>query len=402
MKTELDKAVQTVRNNYEVAQAQERSLAADLEAQKKQALELDRKAIDYGTLQRNATTDRGVFETLLQRAKEIGIAGELKSGNVRILDEADVPRRPVWPDKTRGLPVLAVASICLALGAAFGVERLDRRIKSPGEIKFGLGLPLLGLVPMVRKGRLDGGAFSIDDHGASSTFVEAFGDLRATVLLSRASQPTRVMVITSAGPLEGKTLVASNLAIALAQAGSRVLLVDADLRRPKLHDVFHQSLQPGLAEWLMDSVPRPQTIRPTSVPGLSILPAGVPAGNPGALLGSAGLNACVRAFAEAFDLVVMDSPPVLAVGDAAVVAAEASGVVFVVSAQSTSRQAAVAGLERLDAIGVPILGVVLNQVDVEGQPYYYRPYYRREYKSYYVTVEATPAARDSRAAQVID
>jgi capsular exopolysaccharide synthesis family protein len=349
----------------------------------KLSLEVDRKSMDYSTLQRNAITDRGVFDTLLQRAKEIGIAGELKSGNVRILDEADVPRKPIWPDKRRGVPILVVASACLAIIAAFGVERLDRRIKSPEAIKLELGLPLLGLVPKIRT-RRKRSATTLIDGGAPAHFLEAFGNLRATVLLAPGHHTGSVIVVASAGPREGKTLVASNLAVAVAQAGQRVLLVDVDLRCPKVHEVFNHPLTPGLAESLAGTVQAKMTIRPTLVPGLSVLPAGAHSGNPGATLASAEFKACIAALSREFDLIVLDSPPVLAVGDAVVVAAEASGLVFVVSAASTRRQTAMAALQRLDATGVPLLGVVLNQVDVEGHPYYYDPYYRREYKSYYV------------------
>jgi capsular exopolysaccharide synthesis family protein len=151
-----------------------------------------------------------------------------------------------------------------------------------------------------------------------------------------------------------------------------------------VHHVFNHPLTPGLGEALEGSIQTKMTIRPTLVPGLSILPAGSHSGNPGAILASAEFKVCLEALAREFDLIVLDSPPVLAVGDAAVVAAEASGILFVVSAQSTRRQTALAALQRLDVTGVPLLGVVLNQVDVEGHPYYYDPYYRREYKSYYI------------------
>ncbi len=395
LNVELDKALQVVRNDYLVAQAQERSLSASLDLQKQQALDLDRKAINYGTLQRNAATDRGVFETLLQRAKETGLATELKAGNVRILDEAELPRKPIWPDTTRGVPVVLVASLCLALAAAFAAEGLDRRIKSPDEIRTRLGAPLIGLVPMIHAK----GAYPSIESGAPANFIEAFGDLRSAVLLTGGPHPARHIVVASARPREGKTLVASNLAIALAHSGKRVLLADVDLRRPRLHTVFDVPLEPGLADSLAGRLPVEATIQATSVAGLSVLPAGVPDGNPGALLASTAFKAFVDSLGDNFDLVVLDSPPVLAVGDAAVAAAAASAVVFVVDAQSTPRQAAVAALERLDTIGVDILGIVLNQVNLDGHPHYYQPYYSSEYESYYAigAADALPGSGRSRA-----
>src|SRR5262249_43252748 len=193
-------------------------------------------------------TNRQIFESLLQRTKETGISGELRTSNIRVVDAAELPRRPVRPNTWVNLTVAFGAGLVLAIGLAFFFEYLDNRIKSPDEIKTHLGLPFLGMVPAVFD------EFSKNpmiNNGVPTTFSESFRGIRTNVLFSSAQDAGRSVVITSTGPGEGKTCVASNLAIALAQAGLRVLLLDADMRKPRVHDVFGKPQQPGLSNVLV-------------------------------------------------------------------------------------------------------------------------------------------------------
>lgn len=378
---EVDRVVLSLSSDYQSALETERRLVGALETQKGEALALNRKGIDYGALQREATSNRQIFETLLQRARETGISGELRNNNISIVDAADQPRAPVWPPKRRNLLLSLLGGAVMAILTAFFVDYLDNRIKSPDEIRSELGLPLIGLVPYAAA-KNHGGKFPLINNGVPAKFSEAVRAVRTNVLLT-AGNRGRSLVVTSTAPTEGKTVVATNLAMALAQAGQRVVLVDADLRRPKVHTVFEVPQAPGLAELLAGKTSVGEAFKETSVSGLYLLPAGIATVNPADVLGAPVFAECLRTMARHFDWVVIDSPPVLAVTDAALVAHLASAVLFVVGADKTSRHAARAALEQLEAARATFLGGVLNGVDLDGNPYYFAKYYRKEYGTYY-------------------
>jgi capsular exopolysaccharide synthesis family protein len=379
---EVDRVVLSLKSDYEAALAHEQSLVEALDVQKREAYALNRKAIDYGALLREATSNRQIFETLLQRARETGISGELRSSNIQVVDPAAIPRSPVWPQHGRNLMIALLAGLACAVVLAFFVDYLDNRIKSPDEIRSRLGLSLLGLVPMVRNGSHPAKSPLIN-NGVPAQFAEAMRVVRTNVLLASGDE-RRTIVVTSTGPSEGKTVIACNLALALAQAGLRVVLIDADLRRPRVHTVFESPQTPGLSTVLTGGADLEQVCHATATPNLSLLPAGHTDGNPADLLGSPRFRQCLRRLSEQFDWVIVDSPPVLAVTDASLIAHLATSVLFVVGADRTSRHAAQAALDQLEGASAPFLGGVLNAVDLDRHPYYFAKYYRPEYGQYYV------------------
>ena len=291
----------------------------------------------------------------------------------------------------RDLTTAALSGLVLALGLVFLFEYLDNRIKSPQELRAHLGLPFLGMVPAIDAQRADARC----SDGVPPNFAEAIRDVRTNVLFSSADEGVRTIVVTSAGPGEGKSLFSSNLAVSLAQAGQRVLLIDADMRRPRVHEIFELLAGAGPLEparrRLQAERGGPQV---TGVPGLWVLPAGMIPPNPAELLGSKRFDEYFATLAEHFDWVIIDSPPVLAVADASILANTASGVVFVVGADQTSRHAARAAIDQLHAVQAHVIGAVLNRVDLERNPYYYSTYYRKEYSRYYAQA---PAATQKRA-----
>jgi capsular exopolysaccharide synthesis family protein len=214
-------------------------------------------------------------------------------------------------------------------------------------------------------------------------FSESFRVVRTNVIFSSTPAGSRSLVVTSTGPGEGKTLVAANLAIALAQSSHRVLLIDADMRKPRVHEVFGKAKEPGLSNVLVGNAEASQCISKTSVQGLWVLPAGVTPPNPAELLGSKRFKDFLGSLAQHFEYVVFDSPPVMAVTDSSIVAHTVDGVLFVVGAEMTSRHAAQRALEQLDHAHAKIVGAVLNRVDLKHNAYYYSSYYRREYNNYY-------------------
>ena len=383
LRGEVAKVVESVRNEYLTAQAQERSLESTLETHKTDALSLNRTGIEYGVLQREAESNRQIYESLMQRTKETGLSSELRTTNVRIVDPAERPRSPISPNIRRDLMIGLLGSLVLAVGLAFFFEYLDNRIKTPQELKANLGIPFLGMVPELPDQK-KGGHDPLLNNGVPANFAEAFKTVRTNVLFSSADEGMRSLVVTSAGPGEGKSLVASNLAIALAQADQRVLLIDADMRRPRVHEIFQTSQEPGLSNVLTNNATTSEAIRTTTVHGLSLLHSGHVPPNPAELLGSRRYIDFMASLSKDFDWVVIDTPPVMVVTDASIVANQASGVVFVVGADHTNRHAARAAVEQLESANARIVGSVLNKVDLVRNPYHYSAYYRKEYSRYYV------------------
>ena len=382
---EIAKIVAAVRNEYEAARAQEESVAAALAGQKTEALAMNRKAIEYSVLERDVDSSKQVYNSLLQRAKETSVSGELKSSNIRIVDRAERPDQPVSPRAFFSLLLALIGGTVLACGTAFFVEYLDSRIKSPEEVEAYLGLPSIGMVPALGKSWKDSNP--LINNGVPPNFAEAFRALRTNVLFSAANPGCRAIAVTSTGPGEGKTMVASNLAIGFAAAGQRVLLLDADMRRPRIHDVLGTAQEPGLSNALVGDATAKDAIRRTDVPGLCVLAAGRVPPNPAELLGSRAFKELVASLRGHFDWIVIDTPPVMAVTDPNIVASLTEGVVFVIGAEMTSYKLARRAIEQLERSRASFAGAVLNNVQIQRHAYYYSQYYRREYASYYAAAE---------------
>lgn len=383
IQTEIAKVIQSTRNEYQAAQTQEQSLVSALEQQKRDALALNRKGIDYGTLQRDAASNRQIFDSLMQRTKETGISSELKTSNIRVIDAAETPRKPATPNPPINLLLALFGGTSLALGLTFFFEYLDNRIKSPEEVKAHLGLAFIGMVPALFEKDLKDPLMS---NAVPANFAEAFRAIRSNVLFSSADEGSKVVVVTSSAPGEGKTLVATNIAVALAQANQRVLIVDADMRKPRVHGVFQQTQEPGLSNVLVGNAKASEAVRNTKVPGLWAMPAGVIPPNPSELLGSKRFKEFVATLGQHFDWVIVDTPPVMAVTDSSIVSHVATGVVFVIGSDMTSRHTAQRSLEQLQNANAKIVGAILNRVDLQHHGYYYSQYYKKAYADYYQKV----------------
>jgi capsular exopolysaccharide synthesis family protein len=383
---EIGKVLESIKNDYLAAAAQERSLTQALDTQKSEIQAMNRKSIDYNVLQRDAQSNRQLYDSLLQRANETGVSSELRTSNVRIVDRAEVPTSPDRPAKTFNLLVGAVLGLFGGIVLAVFFEYVDSRIKKPDDIKSALGLPFLGMIPAVSRKDAVSKCPMIND-GVPPGFLEAFRSIRTNVVFSSVTDGCRSVVITSTGANEGKTSVAVNLAIAVAQAGQRVLVIDADMRRPDVHTIFGQPQEPGLSNLLAATTKASESVRHTNVPGLWALSAGRLPPNPAELLGSPRMKEFIATLAGHFDWVIIDTPPIMAVTDAAVIGHLATGAIFVVGAEMTTRQAASAAIERLQSAQVRLIGGILNRVDLERDAYYYSKYYRREYTHYYTKNE---------------
>jgi capsular exopolysaccharide synthesis family protein len=379
---EINRIAAGVQTAYDTARARELELQRSLNAQQGETLGLSKRMIDYTALEREANSNRQLYESLLARAKESGAASEYQGTNIQIIDKAEVPGSPVLPNTRRDLLVAALGGFLLALGIAFGVEYFDSRIKSPEEIKTHLGLPFLGLVPSVATGT-DGGEAPLLQSDIPVAFSESIRAVRTAVLFSSTEEGGHSVVITSTGPSEGKTVISSSLAITLAQAGQRTLVVDADMRRPRMHEALGRPQAPGLSNVLVGDTTLEQAARPTSVPNLSVLAAGQIPPNPAELLGSKKYAELLGELKKRYDWIVIDAPPVMPVTDASIVANTAGGVVFVIGSEMTPRQTASTAVEQLRSANAKFIGAVLNRANITRHAYYYAPYYRKEYAKYY-------------------
>jgi capsular exopolysaccharide synthesis family protein len=380
------RVIETVKNEYETSVAQERSLSGSLEQQKNEAMDLDRKSGNYVVLQRQAESDRQLWQSLLQQQKELQVVSNSRSNNVQLMDRAEVPGAPFSPNTRRDWFTAIMAGMLVALGLAFGIEYLDDTVKTPEDVAKRLGLPLLGLVPAIRGDRVP-----LLSETVPHDFGEAFRSLRTSLVFTAGAGESRVIAVTSSQPLEGKTTTACNLATALALGGSRVLLIDADMRRPGLHRIMGVENEIGLSHLLVGQARVREAVQRTTEPNLFVITAGRTPPNPSELLASERMKSFIANLSQGpFEWIVLDTPPVLAVTDAVVLAGAVSAVVFVVGSEMTRRVHAERALGTLRAGKPRSIGVVLNRVDFDRNKYYYSRYYGYNYNSYYGS--ATPAA----------
>ncbi|HLB45339.1 MAG TPA: polysaccharide biosynthesis tyrosine autokinase [Candidatus Limnocylindrales bacterium] len=382
--SELAKAADAVRNDYQSALSEERTLSAALEDQKGAAMDLNRKSVSYSVLEREAESNRQIYETLLQREKELQVLANSTGNNVRLIDRAELPHVPFTPRPSRDLLLATIAGLALALGLVLAIDYLDDTVKTPEDVTKKLRLTFLGLVPKV-----EGNDHPVLSGQVPHEFGEAFRSLRTSLVFSNGTESTRVLMVTSAQPLEGKTTTACNMAIALAFGGARVLLIDADMRRPGVQRTLGLQNGIGLSHLLTGQATPRQAIQKLENPDLWVMTAGTIPPNPSELLASDRMKTLVRnAQNGPFDWVVIDTPPVLAVTDAVIVAPMASGVAFVIGSEMTRRRLAERAIEALMTSEPRLLGAVLNRVDLARNKYYYARYYGYKNKNYYATPTA--------------
>lgn len=403
LRAEVTRQVASVRMQFDAAVAREeglRSSLADLEQQQAEQRDLGTR---YDLLRAEAESARALHQSLLKQQIETAVNSELVASNVRVLERPEVPDRPTWPRLPLNLGIGLVLGVGVAVGTAFACEYFDNSVKSSDEVEGLLQLPTLATVPnfaLARRVVANGnGAHGerrafvfapaasdarnlVVTHEPHSSAAEAFRILRTAVLFSAAETLPRVLVVTSSSAGEGKTTVCANLATALAETGIRVLLVDADLRRPGCHLVFGVDNHHGLSTLLAGDAELASLVRPVGAGRLAFLAAGPPPSNPAELVGSARMRETLETLRERYDCVIIDTPPALPVTDAVVLAREADGVVLVVKGQDTPREIVRRAREQLALTGARLLGTVVNNVDFRwGDLYFFYQrgsgYYRR-------------------------
>ncbi len=369
---------------YDELVATERNLTSLLEEVKKEAFETNKKEIDYKRLAREEENNQRLHDLVLKRMKEMDLSSMLKSNNVRVLDPAKIVRVPIKPDVRRNLSLAAVLGLIAGVAFAFLLEMQDRSIKGHQDIE-ALGLNFLGLVPSIPGG--DPAHPQTRDLYAhqqpKSTVAECCRTIRTNLLFMSPDKPTKRMVVTSAGPQEGKTTTLINMGITLASGGQRVLLVDSDMRRPRLHKSFGVPNAMGLSSLIVGEGTLDEAIKSTAVPGLFVLPSGPVPPNPAELLHTERFQKLAAELGEKFDRVLFDSPPVGAVTDPLVLANQMEGTLLVTKMLRTNKDLAERAAKSLKDANARILGVVLNDVDLEKRQYGYYLGYYYSYGRYY-------------------
>ena len=386
------KAREAAKADYEMALRREESVKEALQGQRAEAMSMSRSTIDYNNLRIEVETQRALVDNLLKREAEMQVLLRLQGErltNVRIVESALPPGAPFRPSYPKNALLGLIAGLFSGVGLAFLLDSLDRSLRSAEQVAQYLRLPVLGVIPPSQAVLDDGYGYgygysvrSAEEKGPKplsrkprktvpiellphdipqSTVAEAYRAFRTSLLLARADG-VKSVVMTSAVPLEGKTSNAVNLAIVLGQLGRRVLLVDADLRRPRIHEILNVSNRIGLVSILAARTDLVEAIQPTHVPNVSVLPAGPLAPDPSGLLHSEAMKRLVVATAGAFDHVIFDSPPVLAVTDAVLIAHLTDGAVVCVRAGATSRDKVAQARDELLRGHVSILGVLLNSL----------------------------------------
>jgi capsular exopolysaccharide synthesis family protein len=381
---EIEKSVAAIKADYQAAIDEEKQLAADLEGQKAQATTLNRKSIDYSVLQREAESNRQVYESLLQREKELRVVSNSRANNVRVLDRAEVPGSPFTPNTRRAWLMAILFGLGCGIATAFAIDYLDDTVKTPEDVTWRLRLDFIGLVPKVQ-----GERHPLLSGPVPHDFGEAFRALRTALVASSGTDATRLVAVTSTQPLEGKTTTAANIALALAIGGARVLLVDADMRRPSLHKAMRLPNDKGLSDLLGGKARVREVVQRSSDANLLVITAGHTPSNPSELLASERMRAFLHQLTTGpFDWVIIDTPPVLAVTDSVIIAPLVHAVTFVIGAEMTRWRLAERAIETLQGGHPRSITAILNRVDYDRNRYYYSRYYGHQYKSYYAEAPA--------------
>lgn len=385
---EMQRIINAAENDYRATLAQEESVRTALEEVKREKLELARHAVEYDAKYLEQQASRDVLDSVVSRAKQTDVARELSASGLRIIDRAVAPRLPARPNRPLEIILGMLLGLSLGVGLAFFLEYLDNTVKTPEDVRKHLKVPLLAVIAE-SESRHQGPVIGPKPVGA---FAEGYRVLRTALEFSWTEKGSRVVVLTSTSPGEGKTLTSINLAFTLASSGASTVLVDADLRKPRVAATLRLSKRPGLTDALVGQHSPLEAVRNVVGSLLQVLPAGAQVPSPGDLITSPALERLIQVLRGHFQYVIIDSPPVGAVADALILGRHADGIVLVAGAEMVPRGAARHTVERIAVSGARVLGAVLNRAQLRKHSYYSGHYYGHYYGPEYGRQPAKVAA----------
>lgn len=355
-----------VRQTFQSAQERERQLTAQVNKLTSRVLDFRRRSIQYNILQREVDTNRQLYDALLQRYKEIGVAGGVGVNNIAVVDDAEVPARPARPRPLFNMGIALLAGLVAGCGLALLLEQIDEGLTDPIEVEEALGLPLIGVTP-----KLAGDDLMEALRDPKSALTEAYASITANLGFATSHGIPRTLAITSARAAEGKSSTSYAIARSIARTGRSVLLIDADMRSPSVHVLVGEKLGDGLSNYLAGADDVERIIRPTDVEHLSVITAGPQPPSTPELLSSDRLGELMKQLIEHYHHVVLDLPPVMGLADAPLIAAQVEGTLMITAAHSTHKNVARLAIGRLRNAHAHLLGVVLSIFDVRQASYGY-------------------------------
>jgi capsular exopolysaccharide synthesis family protein len=399
LESETKRSLQQVKMDHDLAEAHRQRVAAAVADQTGLADRLSQDSIQYNILKREVETDRQLRDGLLQRLKETGISEGFRFANIRVIDSAKVQSKPDSPNVPMNLALGLTMGLTCGLMLAFFGEFIDRTVKTPEDVEQTLGLPFLATIPVFQKSwkKATGGLLVQGERRTHENalvpsmnfgghmYWESYRSLRTSLLLSSSDdRRPQTILVTSSLPGEGKSSTVVNLGITLAQTGARTLILELDLRKPSLGNLFHLPKANGMSRYLAGHTDLHTQILSAGIPNLFIIPAGPALPNPPELMGSKRMDLALNLLSGYFDYIVIDSPPVMAVTDALVIASQADGVVLVVQGGKTPKAVVQNTRNLLLGVGARILGALITRADPKnsGFGYYHREVYSNDTDSY--------------------
>jgi succinoglycan biosynthesis transport protein ExoP len=402
MEQEIHRVVLSTTLDYNAAKAKEQALADAMESQRRAAMDLRANAAEASILEGEVEANRSLYDNILKRTKETGLARVGPTSNIRVIDRADLPIRPDATKATRNLLLSVIAGLFGGVGVAFLRYHVDNTLKTPADIGRFIHLPTLGIVPdstrlekqMVNPGYIRKGALTRNSAkgltGETARLVianhplslvrESYQSICTALLFSLPERPPRTILITSSQPQEGKTATAVNIAFTLARGGVKVLLIDADLRNGHCHRLLELENEGGLTDVLTGDPNIRELIKTTAVTNLFLLTRGTIPPNPAPLLGSERMQQVLTSLAADYSFIIIDSAPLLPISDSVLLSTKVDGVLLVARAREVSRYIVGQACERLAYVKAKVLGVILNGIDIQSPEY---RDYRGSYTSYY-------------------
>ncbi|MEW6387255.1 MAG: polysaccharide biosynthesis tyrosine autokinase [Thermodesulfobacteriota bacterium] len=384
---EMGHVTQSIKNEYHMALAQEANLKKAMESIKLETQDMSVRGVQYRVLLRDVETNRALYENMLKSLKETTASENLPATNIRIVNPAAIPEKPDKPRKLRNLALSMVLGLVLGVTLALILENLDTTLKTPEEVEHWLEIPNLAMIPHLEffpDSKPEEIPELVVQNGRQPLAAEAYRGLRTSILFTSPGRSPRILLVTSSFPLEGKSITAANLAAVMAKTEAKTLLVDADLRRPSQNELFRVAPEPGLSNFLVGEIDELPLVE-TTVPQLFLVPCGRIPPNPSELLHSERMQEFLTRAQEQFGRVIVDSPPLLSVTDPVILAALAEGVLLVIRTETVPRKAALSARNNLLEVKAPLLGVLLNDVPLHRDSYYYSHY--SHYHGYYYPEE---------------